>query len=173
MRKRMGKLALAVSAMTTGGVAMAATDSANLAVAATVENTCAIGPGTLGFGTVRLGVTPGAGTVAASNVDADSGTSVAVVCTNGAAATIGGDLGANALTTNRRMLSGTDYLPYQLYTSAARTTALDTSTGVIAYAGTGSSGSITIYGRIAGTDLAAAPKGSYSDTVALTINYTP
>jgi spore coat protein U-like protein len=173
MRKTMEKLALAVCAMSMGGMVMAANDSANLGVAATVENTCAIGPGTLGFGTLRLGVTTGAGTVAPSNVDKDSGTSVAVVCTNGASATIGGGLGANADSSTRRMISGTDHLPYQLYTSADRTTALDTSDGVIAYQGTGSSSFVTIYGRVAGTDLAAAPKGSYSDTVALTINYTP
>ena len=176
MDSKLNKLALAIGALVMAGGVIAATDTANMTVTATVENTCSIGPGAIAFGSaLKLAVTAGAGTTGTTNdVDADSGTSVEVVCTNGASATITGNLGANAgAGTVRKMLSGTDLLAYQLYTSSARTTALDTTTGSIAHTGTGSNSNVTIFGRIAGSALAAAKKGSYTDTVALLVNYTP
>lgn len=173
MSTKISKLALAIS-LAVSGVAMAASDSADLAVTATVQTACAIGPGALSFGNVAMAVTAGAGTIGSTgDVDADSGTSVEVVCTNGSSATVTGGNGLN-YSSGRRMLSGTvDYLGYELYTSSARTTALDTTTGSIAYTGTGADDTLTIYGRIPGSSLAAAKAGSYSDTVALSITYTP
>ena len=65
-------------------------------------------------------------------------------------------------------------LAYELYTSAARTTVLDAEMGSIPYLGTGATTTTeAIYGRITGAQLAAAKKGSYADTVAMTITYTP
>ena len=74
------------------------------------------------------------------------------------------------------MKAGTaDYLAYELYTSALLSTVLDTSTGAIAYTGTGlaETNKSVVYGKILGADLAAAKAGAYADTVALTITYTP
>jgi spore coat protein U-like protein len=177
MNTKMSKLALAIGALVMAGGAMAATDTANLAVTATVVNNCAIGPGTLAFGsTLSRAVNSGLGTAGTTaNVNADSGATVSIICTNGASATITGGLGLNAAAgTVRKMISGTDLLAYQLYTTAARTIALDTTTGSIPYTGTGSATTTTaIYGQILAADLNAAKKGSYSDTVALTLTYTP
>lgn len=171
MNTKMSKLALAIGAMAMAGASMAATDSADLAVGATVVNACAIGPGTLAFGgALSLAVTAGAGiagTTAA--VDADSGTTISIICTNGATAAITAGPGLNA----RKMISGTDLLPYELYTDTGRLTVLN-ETNSISYTGTGlATTSTAVFGRILGTDLAAAKMGTYADTVAMTITYTP
>lgn len=171
---KLSRFALAIGALAvTAGTALAATDSANLSVGATVQNACAIGPGTLSFGSnLALAVTAGAGTIGSTAaVDADSGTSVEVVCTLGATAAITGDFGANFAGSVRKMISGTDLLTYELYTTTGRTTILNPAS--IAYTGTGANDNVAIFGRITGAALAAAKKGSYTDTVALTITYTP
>lgn len=164
---------LCMAALSTS--ALADTDTSTLTVGATVQNNCAIGNGALSFGTRTLAVTKHAGTAGTiANIDADSGTSISIICTNGASATINADTGANASAGVRRMLSGTDYLAYQLYTDTGRGTVLDGTTGSIAYTGTGAATTTTaIYGRINGSDLQAAKAGTYADTVALTVTYTP
>ena len=174
MNMKMNKLAVAIAAMAMMGAALAAADTASLAVSATVENACAISAGTLAFGTLTLGVNPGMGTVTPANKDADSGATISIVCTNGATAAITAGLGVQPSGTVRRMISGSDYLAYELYTDAGRGTVLDSTTGAIAYTGTGATTTDkAVYGRITGAQLAAAKKGSYADTVAMTITYTP
>ncbi len=174
MNKKIARFAVAIGTLVLAGGAMAATDTANLTVGATVENACAISAGSLSFGTLALEVNAGLGTVTAANHDADSGASISVVCTNGASAAITGGLGANAAGSVRKMISGSDLLSYELYTDSGRGTVLDTTTGSIAYTGTGAATTNkAVYGRITGAQLAAAKKGTYSDTVALTITYTP
>lgn len=174
MNTKFSKLALAIGALVMAGGAMAATDTANLGVGATVENACAIGAGTLGFGTLALEVNAGLGTVTAANHNADSGATISIVCTNGASAAITAGLGANAAGSVRKMISGSDLLAYELYTDSGRGTVLDATTGSIAYTGTGAATTDkAVYGRITGAQLAAAKKGSYADTVAMTITYTP
>ena len=175
MSTKVNKLALAIGAMAMVGTAMAATDTANLTVNASVANACAIGPATLNFGALGLVVNAGAGTVGVNgNNDADTGATMSVVCTNGASATIGGDLGLNAMGSVRKMISGADLLSYELYADAGYSTVLDNASGVIAYTGTGAATTTDrVYGRITAAQLAAAKKGTYADTVALTITYTP
>ena len=170
----MTKKIIAAGAMLLGGGVWAATDTANLAVSATVVNVCAIGPGTLAFGSLGLGVSAGSGVLNPANRDADSGSSISIVCTNGASATITAGSGSNAgVGSVRNMISGADYLAYELYTDAGRLTVLN-ATNSISYTGTGAATtSQAIYGRITGAQLAAAKKGSYTDTVAMTITYTP
>ena len=172
MNARMTKIAVAATALFLSASTWAATDTANLAVSATVVNVCAIGPGTLAFGSMGLGVNSGAGTLNPVNHDADSGSTISVVCTNGTSAAITAGFGANALVTTRRMISGIDLLTYELYTDAGRLTVLS-PLNAIAYTGTGLVTSQTVYGRITGGQLAAAKKGSYTDTVAMTITYNP
>jgi spore coat protein U-like protein len=175
MRTKMSKLALALGLIAAAGATMAATDTANLTVNATVQNACAIGPGTLGFGNVSMAVNAGAGTAATTAAaNADSGTSVKIVCTTGSSATVTGGNGSNYSSGRRMKMAATaDYLGYELYTSSARTTVLDTTTGSIAYTGTGADDSVTIYGQITAANLAAAKAGAYSDTVALIVTYAP
>ena len=173
MNTKMTSLTLALGAIVMAASASAATDTANLAVSATVNTICAIGPGAISFVTLTLDVNAGAGTVTLANHDADSGSSISIACTNGSTAAITAGLGANSSLTVRRMKSGLDYLVYELYTNAARGTVLN-GTNSIAYTGTGAATTTdTIFARITGAQLAAAKKGSYADTVAMTITYTP
>lgn len=180
MNTKTNKLALAIAAMVMAGSAMAATttDTANLTVSATVENACAISAGALAFGTMKLGVNAGAGTLGTqSDKNGDTGGSISVVCTTGASATITAGMGLNGGGTARVMKSAAnDLLAYELYTDSGRGTVLGTpSSGTgISYTGTGSATTTTdIFGRILGANIAAAPAGTYADTVAMVITYTP
>ena len=173
MKKIMTKNIIVAASMLLAGGVWAATDTANLAVSATVVNVCAIGPGTLAFGSLGLGVNAGAGTLNPANHDADSGSTISIVCTNGASAAITAGPGANAVGSVRNMISGANVLAYELYTDTGRGTVLNASNS-IAYTGTGAATTTqAIYGRITGAQLAAAKKGSYTDTVAMIITYTP
>ncbi|MDB5881878.1 MAG: Spore coat domain protein [Ramlibacter sp.] len=173
MKTRMKHLAIAVAAIGMASAALADTDTANLAVSATVQNACAISAGTLAFGTLALDVNAGLGTATAANHDADSGASISIVCTNGASAAITADLGLQPAGSVRKMISGSNLLAYELYTSSARTTVLN-DTNSISYTGSGAATTDkAVYGRITGTALAAAKAGSYADTVAMLITYTP
>jgi spore coat protein U-like protein len=175
LRTKMGKVALAVGLTAAVGTTVAATDTADLAISATVQNACAIGPGTLSFGNVGMAVTAGAGTLGTTaDADADSGSTVEIVCTTGSSAAVTGGNGLNYSGGRRMRIGATaEYLAYELYTSGARSTVLDTGSGSIAYTGTGANGSVAVYGRIPAAALAAAKAGAYSDTVALTVTYTP
>lgn len=175
MTTKMNKLMLAISVMAMAGASMAATEAANLTVGATVENACAIGPGTLAFGSnLSLAVNADGTAGTTADVNADTGATISIICTTGASAAITAGLGLNADVNVRKMISGADLLAYELYTSGARTTVLDTTTGSISYTGTGAATTTTaVFGRILAADLAGAKKGTYADTVAMTITYTP
>lgn len=172
MNTKMSKIALFVGALAATGGVWAASDTAHLDVGATVNNACAIGEGYLSFGTIALPVNSGVGT-RDSSLAIDASAAVPVVCTNGATAAITGDMGLNGGGSSRKMASGSDLLGYQLYTSSARTTVLDTGTGAIPYTGTGSTESVLIYGRMEVADIMMAKRGNYNDTVQLTITYSP
>lgn len=175
MKTTLNKLVLAIGATLLAGSAMSATDSSTFTVAAMVENSCAIGNGAADAGTLKMLLNAGAGTAGTTaDKNFDSGQTISVICTKNASATISAGLGSNAVGTVRKMKSGSDTLTYELYSDTGRTTALG-SANQINYTGTGSTETdkATIYGRITGTDLAAAVKGTYSDSVALTVNYTP
>lgn len=172
MNTKLNTWILAISTLATAGSALAASDSSTLSVGASVNNTCAIGRGHLDFGDVSLLVTSGAG-IRSSMAAKQAFQTVPVICTNGATATVTGDLGLYASGSLRQMASGSDRLTYQLYADSALTTVLDTTTGSIPYTGNGNVQTVTIYGRVLAADMISAKKGGYEDTVALTITYTP
>jgi spore coat protein U-like protein len=154
---------------------LADTETSSLAVSASVQNTCAIGDGAISFGSAHALAVTAAGTAGTTaDVDADSGASISIICTNGASAAITAGDGANGDATARKMVDGAgDFLTYELYTSSARDTPLKGATA-IAYTGTGVATTTTsIFGRIDAAALAAAKAGTYSDTVNLTITYAP
>lgn len=170
MNVKLNKLVLAIGAMIVASGAMAATDSANLTVGASVSNACSIGAGALNFGDLTLLVNGGLGTTGTAAGTASQ--TVPVVCTNGASAAVTAGLGLNAAVAVRKMISGSDLLTYELYTTADRDTILNSSNS-ISYTGTGSAQTVTIYGKVTAADMISAKKGTYADTVALTITYTP
>jgi spore coat protein U-like protein len=143
-------------------VADAATASANLTVTATVVSTCSVGAGSLAFGNYDP--------TAASNVD-QAGT-FQVTCTKGTSATVGLDTGSNASGSTRRMTDGTDFLSYELFKETARTNVWgNAGAGLVALAAAPSNAAqtVTVYGRISGSQDVRA--GSYSDTVVITVTF--
>jgi spore coat protein U-like protein len=146
--------------------AAAATATANLGVSATVTNNCTISTAPLAFGSYDPVVTH-----AATNLDG-TGT-VTVACTKGVAPTVGLGLGSNASGSTRRMTDGSsNYLTYEMYSDAGRTTVWTDSGGGLYAPGAAASKTarnFTVYGRVPSNQDVAA--GSYSDTVVATVNF--
>ena len=72
----------------------------------------------------------------------------------------------------RRMVNGTDstkFLSYSVYSDSARSSVWENATGV-AYTGTGSAATLTVYGSVTQGQVEAVV-GSYSDTLVVAINY--
>lgn len=175
MKSNLKKLGAVAAAIVLSTGAMAATETGTLTVNASVSGACAVGDATMSFAVAPAVNADGTGTQSSANVD--TSTTVAVICTNGQSGAVSAGNGSNydATNTTRRLSDGQatpTYVAYGLYTDSGRTTAFN-ATNTIAVTGTGSSESKTIYGRIAAADATAAPKGSYSDSVTLTITYTP
>ena len=157
-----GATALALGAMSG---TQAATD--DIAVTATVVANCSITAAALDLGSYDPVVVNASDPAEASSL-------LSVTCTSGASATVTLDEGDNATGTSsaadpdRRLTDGSNFLSYGLFTNTDRddewgNTAL---TGV-PYTGTGTAGSITVYGSIpAGQNV---PAGVYADVVTATI----
>jgi spore coat protein U-like protein len=161
---QVGALALLTAIAPT--TAMAATATANLSATATVINNCTISTATLAFGNYDP-----VDVNAAAHLDA-SGT-VTIACTKGATATIGLGLGANASGSTRRLTDGSgNYLTYEMYHEAARTTVWGTTGAALlspAAAPSKAARNFTVYGRVASNQDATA--GSYTDTIVATVNF--
>jgi spore coat protein U-like protein len=145
--------------------ALAQTATANLSVSATVAKNCSITTTAVAFGSYDPIVTNAVAPL-------DGTGTVVVTCTKGAGTRIDLGLGANASGATRRMTGGTDFLTYELYQNATRTTVWGSGAvagQTIAAAPSKAARTFTVYGRIAGAqDVAAA---SYNDTVVATINF--
>lgn len=104
---------------------------------------------------------------------------ITLTCTAGSgsgAYSVGLSVGGGSSYSARRMTSGSNLLPYQVYSNAARSTVWGDGTAgtSTATAGdnrpqVGGSTSLPIYGRIV-AQIAVAP-GSYSDTLTVTVVY--
>lgn len=168
-------VAAAVSAaLMMSQAAQAATATGTLTVKATITSSCAVN--TSSTGTVTNAVLD-FGTVSsfASNVNAstssNSGAKLGVLCNTGTAWTMSFGSGSNVSSSQRRMAGGTsEYVPYNLYSDSAYSTAVGIDTAALSGTGTGSQQTYDIYGRIpAGTTLPSA--STYTDTVAITLTY--
>ncbi len=168
-------LSALLSGLVLSGSAVAATETANLNVSATVAGACAItaAPTTLAFGNYYPSFS--------GNVDLD--TTFDVTCATAAPYSIGlgNGQGSGASANTRYMNETTPNTPlaYGLYFSAANRTAgtgwgasvSPTVAGAgIAAVGTGAAVTYTIYGRVFGGQTAVAA-GSYSDTVVVTVTF--
>lgn len=144
-------------------LAQAATTTDTFQVTATVPDECIISATDLAFG--NYSVTVGAAV--------DGTTSLSVTCSGGTSyvVSLNAGTGAGASVAVRKMTSGANTLNYSLYQNAARTQVWGETSGTdtVAGTGTGSAQSITVYGRIAASQPAAA--GSYADTVTATVTF--
>jgi spore coat protein U-like protein len=138
------------------------TATANLSVSATVISTCTVTAGVLAFGNYDP--------TSAGNLD-QSGT-FAVACTKGTGATVGLDLGQNASGSTRRMISGSEYLSYELYKETARTNVWGNSGSALvtlAAASSVAAQTLTVYGRV--TSGQSISTGVFLDTVTITVTF--
>ncbi len=146
-----------------GAPAFAQSASTSLGVNATVVNNCTISTAAVAFGSYDP-------IVAHDTTPLDATGTITVRCTKGAGSRIDLDLGANPSGNTQRMATGTEFLTYELYQDAARTTVWGSGpTGglTIAPAPNKSPRTFTVYGRVpAGQDVSAGP---YTDTVTATI----
>ncbi|HUL60206.1 MAG TPA: spore coat U domain-containing protein [Anaeromyxobacteraceae bacterium] len=159
MTRILSRIALVAALLGFAGNAFAATATSNITVTATVIKSCQLTAGTVAFGNYDP--------LAAANTDA-TGT-FTVACNKGTAWSISLGLGANASGAIRRMTDGTNFLTYELYNDAGRTTVWNAVNLVSGVAANKTAVSETIYGRVtAGQDLAAA---SFTDTVVATVTF--
>jgi spore coat protein U-like protein len=128
-------------------------------VSATVAKNCLVSASPLDFGT-----TTG---VLSANVDVN--TSLTAQCTSGTPYTVSLDNGQNAVGTTRRMKgsSSGQYISYELYANAGRTSrwGANSSSGT----GSGNAQPLTVYGRVPPQ---TTPKAdTYTDLITVTVSY--
>lgn len=159
-----------VAGMSYSASIRAADVTGNLSASSTVVNNCTVSTAPVAFGDYDP--------VSANDATARDATgTVTVTCTSGAAATVKLGQGANAdpgstdAAPLRRLTDGTNFLSYQLYSDAGRTTVWgnDGATDVD-HTGTGAAVDLTVYGRIAAGQN-TVPAGSYTDTVLVTVSF--
>lgn len=163
------RLALALTLAASAAPSLAQTQSDAFAVTANVLQTCRLqNLADLAFGDYD----------ALTGTAVDAQTTFELRCNPGLAYQIqidqGGSYGlATGYAAERAMTDGTDFLAYQLFRDAARTTAWGETLGTDTLDATAASAAwdtIEIYGRIPTDQL--VPAGAYADaTVTLTVNY--
>jgi spore coat protein U-like protein len=143
--------------------AEATTTTASVAVSASVLSSCGVTALPLAFGTYSP----------AQSTNTTAQTSVVVTCTNGTPYNVGLNAGGGtgASVTTRVMSSGSNTLTYSLYQDSGYSTVWGNTIGTNTVTGTGSglSQTITVYGSV--TALQAAPAGSYTDSITVSMTY--
>ena len=145
--------------------ATAATDTATFNVTANIVDACDVQATNHAFGAYSP----------SSSTALDATSTVSVYCTVGTAYSLALNVGSGGgAYTGRKMLSGSNELLYNLFTSAARTTVWgDGSGSTSTVSGTGAglltAATHTVYGRI-GINQDSNP-GSYSSTVTVTLTF--
>jgi spore coat protein U-like protein len=156
-------LALAIAAAAMSSTAFAGqTAPATMTVTATVAASCVLSSVTnVSFGTYVPGT------------ESDSTGAFTLNCTTGSPVSVsisgGNGTGHNQGTDTRAMLSGSNFLSYDLFQDGGHTTAWPVSGGV-ATTGTGSAARFNVYGRVS-SGLNGIVAGSYSDTVNIVASF--
>ena len=156
------------------GFALAGTATSNMSTSADVSNNCIISAGALSFGAYDP-------VSANASSELDQTATLTVTCTNGAAANITLDQGTNAATGStdsaplrRLKLDASNFLSYSLWQDSGHATVWGNTTSSPntseSYTGTGTSGTVTVYGKIAGGQT-TVHAGSYADTVVVTVSF--
>lgn len=149
----------------------ATTEPATVSLSLTLQNSCTLSAGaTLSFGTATAGT-------AQSNIDSQSA-GLTIDCADAvSSATINVSAGANVAAGGQRRLrqgATANYVNYDLYADAGRTTKYDSTTFQTLGSGSLTAGvsDIIIYGRIpSGTALPIGNSSAFTDTVSVTVTY--
>lgn len=155
---------LSVASLAITSPALAATATATFNVTMTITSQCQV--------TNHTNLNFGSAGVLATAVDQTN--TLDITCTNTTPYTIGLDVGAHASGAQRRMLGGTtnsEYILYNLYSDAGRTTPWGNASGSwVSATGNGSAQSYTVYGRVP-AQASPSPGTNYNDTVTVTVTY--
>lgn len=153
--------AIVVSGALVAQPALAATETDNMAVSASVSSVCSVGASPLAFGEVALsGPTPGTATIT-------------VNCTGGGAYTVGLGNGLHNIAAARFMQSGVNTLAYDLFKEVGYANRWGDA-GAELVSGTGSAvdQTLTVYGRVTtGQTLVSGNGTPYTDTILVTLTY--
>ncbi len=168
MKKLVVSLGLLI--LFTTGTMFAGTATSNMNVSATVVADCVINSvGSMAFGNQGIPFT-------INGVNGTANSAINYTCTNtGVAPTIRLGQGLNAASGStdaaplRRMVSGSNYISYALYSDSGHATPWN-NTAATGVAGTanGSAQNVTAYGVATAANV---PAGSYSDTVIVSIDF--
>lgn len=145
-------------------VSLAATTTTNFTVSANVLAACTVDATDLDFGDYT----------ASSATPDDATSTITVTCTDGEDYSIALDAGEgdSATVAARSMTSGTDSLPYWLYTTGSFATVWGdgtNTTAVVSDTGDGTGQPHTVFGRIPIAQY--VPAGAYEDTILVTITF--
>lgn len=150
---------LAVSATSVGAAVTTDTFTAQIVI---TEDCDIVSAGDLDFGSAG---------VLAANVDVTS--TLSVQCTNSTTYDIGlnAGVGTGASTTTRKMMDGSEFVDYQLFSDSGRAANWGNTVGTdtVSSTGDGSANSHTIYGRVPVQSTPSA--GTYFDTVTVTVTF--
>lgn len=158
-------LASVIALVTAFNSASAATATGTLSVTASVASVCLVSNATLAFGSYDP----------TSAAALNAATTLTLTCTLGTPYNIGMSAGAGtgATTTLRVLTSGSNTLDYKLFRDSGRTLNWGNTVGTDTLSGTSSASTlantINIYGQIPINE--AAPTGSYTDSVTVTVTY--
>ena len=178
MNTKMSKLALAIGALVMAGGAWATNDSATFDSTAAVASQCVVGnTSAMDFGTLVMldATTGGLDTGKANGTGGFDAT-----CTNGTAlqtlkfASLNGGGSAFKMKTGSGGLN--ELIAYTLYEGAADTGTAIAHNTLAAFTGFDADGtvkSLQVTGKVLPAAKNSAKVGSYSDTVTITVGYTP
>ncbi|MBA2320228.1 MAG: spore coat protein U domain-containing protein [Deltaproteobacteria bacterium] len=158
---------VAFAALLAPEIALAATTAGNMAVSASVSNTCTISSSEMAFGAYDPITGTAVDTTAALSVTCTQGTAEAITLGQGVTPGAGSTDAAPV----RQMASGSNRLGYQLFSDAGRTVVWgnDPTTDVERVAATSAVENVMVYGRITGSQAAVA--GAYTDTIVATVTF--
>ena len=173
MMQRALSIAALVSSLVlaAGSAASAATGTFNVVSSIVVASVCTYnGSPTLAFASYDP-------IVANATAAATATGALSITCPDTLAYTVTANLGSNSghasgscatTTCSRAMVSGGNYLSYDIYTTSGLTTVWNSTNG-IAGTGSGVAQTVNVYGYIPPAQV--APAGSYADTVTVTVTF--
>lgn len=161
MKKILSVLAVFGLILGMSGIAMAVTVTGDMAVSATLTNSCTVSASTMDFGSV-------AALASTADVTATS-SGLQVACTTGTSPTIWSD-------SVRTLVNGVNNFAFNLsQTSGAAADNLPTTTlgaeAITGYTANGSLITVPLYGKILSANFSSKPAGAYSRTVTVSVNY--
>lgn len=126
----------------------------------------------LNFGALNFGTKDALFTSADGQVLGGGGGAMSILCSSGTTPSIRVRAGAHdgqSAGGTRALANGSNYVPYDFYTDAARTQVLGIGDTITLQTSTGVAQTVNLYGQARGK--AGLPAGTYTDTVAVELTF--